>query len=101
MGKVILVRHGDLVRGDNKDDIDDNLSDKAKKFAKRLPVLLKQNGYINIDKVYYDNSKKYVPKLGNKKEIERCFQTIKHFSVDKRIPYNKNNIKISMMSFFI
>jgi len=92
MGIAILVRHGDLVRGSESDDIKDELTPKALDFAKRLPSLL--SGKYTIDKVYYDNSKKFVPNPGYEQEIERCKRTVEHFDGIPLIPYTSDTINL-------
>ncbi len=92
MGIAILVRHGDLLRGSQSDDIKDELTPKALEFAKRLPGLLSRK--FTIDKVYYDHSKKYVPNPGNEQVIERCNRTIKHFEGVPLIPYTEDTINL-------
>jgi len=92
MGIAILVRHGDLVRGSESDDIKDELTPKALEFAKRLPRLL--SGKYTINKVYYDNSKKIVPNPGYEQVIERCKRTIEHFEGIPLIPYTNETINL-------
>jgi hypothetical protein len=98
MGTVILIRHGDLNRGDTPDDITDELTPKAISYAKKLPRQLANYGYKNIHKIYYDNSKKLIPNLGTEKEIERCYNTVEYFHKDKLFPYNKDEIYSKVFS---
>ena len=63
MGIMILVRHGVI---DKKDKFFDTLTPKAKDCVKLLPRLLSDEGYDDIDAVYYDNSKKEVDGISKK-----------------------------------
>ena len=94
MGTAILVRHGDIDRDPAKNDVTDDLTCTAKKFAKRLPDLLSQKGFppSKIDLVYYDSSKKHVPDCNKDMEIQRCKVTVEYFDESKQVPYCSNEI---------
>jgi len=78
MGTAILIRHGDIERESGKPT--DDLTPKAREYAKRLPHLLEKEGFSagDIDIVYFDSSVKYVPSQQKKLQIKRCHETVKH-----------------------
>lgn len=83
---ILFVRHGDIQRPGNVD----TLTRTANYYAKNLPKLIESNKY-NVEKVYYDATVKDSLKDG-KSEIKRCYNTVKHFNVQKRIKYSKSYI---------
>ena len=66
--KIILLRHGDIIRG--KSTKCDQLTLTAKHFAKMYPNKLKE---YNIKTIYYNN------KNDKGENINRCKETVKHF----------------------
>lgn len=92
MGTAILIRHSDIER--DSDMPTDNLTPKAKEYAKRLPRLLEENGFSagDIDIVYYDFSRKYVPSQQNNLQIQRCCETVKHIDGPIHQGYHRSEI---------
>jgi hypothetical protein len=92
MGTAILIRHGDIERKSGKPT--DNLTPKAREYAKRLPHLLEEEGFgaEDIDIVYFDSSIKLVPSQQKKLPIQRCRETVRHIPVTTRLGYCRSEI---------
>jgi hypothetical protein len=73
---------------------------KAKKYAKRLPDLLEDEGFSaeDIDIVYYDSSKKFVPNQQKELQIKRCQETVRHIHGPRHQNYSRSDIGTVLFS---
>ena len=92
MGTTILIRHGDIKRESGK--ATDDLTTKAREYAKRLPHLLEDAGFSagSIDIVYFDSSTKCVPSQQKRLKIKRCQETVKHIDGPIHQGYHRSEI---------
>jgi hypothetical protein len=73
MGKLILIRHGDIKRDESRKDFDvDELTKTAMHFTSLYPKILEERN-LAPDLVLYESTK-------NNAQVNRCRQTIQPFS---------------------
>lgn len=82
---LLFVRHASVKKINNRD----SLTDLGEKYVQKLPSLLKEKGYSNIDYIFY------VSKSKSNVKINRCYETIKKISCQKiyEIKWNEYPIK--------